>query len=103
MGAGAVLALRRSEKAATEHRMPGRWYYRLGASEYGPVTLERLTEMARSGQLGPADWVRDGDAGAWRPLQNAPELSAALATPRPAAPKAPPARRPSSVAPPPPV
>src|SRR5688500_5439920 len=74
--------------------MAGRWYYRLGTTEYGPLPIEQLAEMVRQGQIAPSDWVRQGETNPWRLLAKTPELTAVASTPRSAAP---PVRRPAPV------
>ena len=67
----------------------GEWYYARNNQQQGPVALQALQDMARSGQLQPGDLVwRDGMPN-WLPASQVPELfaqQAAPAYPPPAAP-----------------
>lgn len=54
--------------------MSGRWYYRQGTNEYGPLAWPHLVQLIQGGQLAPHDWVREGEANPWRQVQLVPEL-----------------------------
>jgi hypothetical protein len=41
------------------------WYYRVGDQEFGPLPLEEIVQLAKSGDLGRNDWVRHGSSGGW--------------------------------------
>lgn len=71
--------------------MPARWYYRHDGSEFGPVALPQLAQLASSGQIQLNDWVREGESNPWQPLAKSPEVLAAVS----AAPAASPAKRPA--------
>ena len=75
----------------------GEWYYARNNQQQGPVALQALQDMARSGQLQPGDLVwRDGMPN-WLPAAQVPDLFAAQAAPSPA--YAPPPVGPSHYAP----
>lgn len=66
----------------------GEWYYARNNQQQGPVALQALQDMARSGQLQPGDLVwRDGLPN-WLPASRVPELFAQQAAPAYAPPPA---------------
>ena len=59
----------------------GEWYYARNNQQQGPIVLQALQDMARSGQLQPGDLVwRDGMPN-WVPAGQVPELFARQAAP----------------------
>ena len=54
--------------------MAGRWYYRQGQVEAGPVSLADLVALVQAGQLAATHWVREGETNPWQPAGKTPEL-----------------------------
>ncbi len=50
------------------------WYYKAVGEEHGPVSLERLKEMARKNQLLPQDSIRAAETGDWVAARTVSEL-----------------------------
>jgi hypothetical protein len=55
------------------------WYYQVGVQQVGPVSLEVLMAMARSGGLQPATNVWRKGMGSWVPAYSVPELTGVVA------------------------
>jgi RsiW-degrading membrane proteinase PrsW (M82 family) len=43
-----------------------KWFYRIRGREFGPLPSERIRQLAASGRLKPADYVRKGSAAPWK-------------------------------------
>jgi hypothetical protein len=54
--------------------MSAEWYYARGGQPRGPVSLERLKELAAAGQLLPTDRVLQGGTKLWRAAGDVPGL-----------------------------
>lgn len=62
------------------------WYYAIHQQQYGPVDVEVLREMLRSGRLTPSDLVWHAGMDNWKPAWEVPELNGSPSTaPRPSA------------------
>jgi hypothetical protein len=70
--------------------MAGAWYYARDGEQRGPIGLDELTEMARTGRLRPTDPVWTESMPEWAPARDVPELGLAPAV-EPTGPVAPPA------------
>jgi len=57
------------------------WYYARNGQQQGPVSLERLQELARSGQLDSADLVWNSSMTDWMPAGQAAGVFPAVASP----------------------
>ncbi len=51
-----------------------RWWYRLNATEFGPVEQSTLQQMLVSGKLGPDDYVWAEGMSQWLPVRQIPDL-----------------------------
>ena len=63
--------------------MSDQWFYRVFGEEFGPMPLEKLTELANSGTIQPLDDVRSS-SGTWMPAVNVEELGLSTSQRRPA-------------------
>lgn len=54
------------------------WYFQVAGREVGPVTLSQLVLLAESGKLAVDDLVRQSRDGDWVPVEQVPQLSAAV-------------------------
>jgi hypothetical protein len=45
--------------------MEAQWHYAKDKQKFGPVSIDRLKELARSGELGPADMVWKEEIAGW--------------------------------------
>ena len=64
--------------------MSAEWYYSHDGEQVGPVNLDQLLELWRSGGLVPTDLVWHTSATSWIPADQCPELGS-VALPEPAA------------------
>lgn len=64
----------------------GEWYYARNNQQQGPVAVQLLQDMARSGQLQPTDLVWQQGMPNWIPASQVPQLFAAQPAPAYAAP-----------------
>jgi hypothetical protein len=54
------------------------WYCRIFGTEFGPLPLDTLCEMIRTGQLGPMDQIRSSDACYWQAARQVSVLDSVL-------------------------
>src|SRR5262245_12791675 len=66
------------------------WYYAQNGKTFGPVSVDKLKELAQSGGLRPADHIVPVGSQEWKPASSMPELF-----------PAPPPKTPAAVVPPP--
>jgi len=57
------------------------WYAWIRGVEFGPASLVQLSQWLTTGQLGPADFVKQGPTGAWLPSLSVTELLAQMTMP----------------------
>ena len=57
------------------------WYLKIADKEVGPLSAQQLRTMAGKGQIGPEDFVRQGDEGGWVAASRVKGLLAAAASP----------------------
>jgi len=63
----------------------GEWYYARGNQQQGPVALQAIQDMVRSGQLQPTDLVWRQGMPNWLAASQVPELGISQAAAAPAA------------------
>lgn len=59
------------------------WFFQLGGNALGPITAQRLAEMAADGRLAIGDLVRRDDQSAWVPTEQLPGLKFFAGAPSP--------------------
>jgi len=57
------------------------WYYSVGGEQKGPVSLDRLVEMLRAGELQSSDYVWAKGLGEWQAAESVEQIASALEEP----------------------
>lgn len=49
--------------------MPAKWFYSRNGHDWGPLGLTELRDLARTGEIGPDDMIRQEGSTLWEPLR----------------------------------
>ena len=70
-------------RSASQESIASEWYYSKAGEQHGPMTASELNELAKSGELSPADLVWKEGMSEWKPAHSINGLLTATKTPPP--------------------